>query len=1601
MTPNRPLTLTEIEALPEFGTLSAQNQMQIRAEFFDKRIASTPEFQQLRPWDKLGIQNEIFSRAPVLGTQDQRAHELFGLTQRFRSGDATAGEALSQFFNQRMTEDFGIWSPIGRAIARSQGHELYGDAEDPTIAQDRAKAYEYFMRTVRTSQETQGWAKAQDTLIPLAGWITSALGLKLASAATLSGIGSLALKGSAMQAGASNMARLILGGSKFAPGAIPQSTNRLVSWWMTAGAPNVFSSVFDATFQTVGGFRNEDYRTQLLAQPDIERSMLDIALRFGTEFAMDYGAWVGLQAVGYAAKTTYHSFKGSIGRQTLTEAAARDQADHAARYLQGKLSPEELSKMSAADRIRYKHMSNMHQINSVIGGHDPTQVAVAKGFQIVPSTQGKKSLAEVENFLDSRMAQIKELDRIYQESLDQARKGLNAGDFEGLAKATEALEEAHAAQLRQIGTELRSIDQWDLFDLRGSKPRVVGTYTNPDEALSGMFNRVGRELNEPMSDAVAARGGMSLNQESVVRVRTEVTAPIKGTLKDEELLRFRELLDVGRLSKGDAHVIDTNKVKGFVETLGKKVDPDGQTFRNIEIRRIGTNEWNQMDNIVQGDVLYVPARLGGQSPQGLIDEVLLGNRILDGLGQRVPQGTSKQVWNDMAKELKQELVGQVDRGPTLSWAKTQLSMAYPDRIATIGPMGEIVLRKPGVPDLKFSSETALMENLFEQALAQGRTKHTMFEMLQRHLKQNFKADLEIKADPNGIERLVLRDRRGVQTFSSVDELLEAKPFYRPKLPVDMAPRFQVQPSKGQVTFAGDVFTGSYEDVFQELSNYVDPKVTSKLKGIKDYSGASVKLNEATKVYEIDIPGLNYSGRFSSLEEVQEFMRTGINNSSNLTFIAGQKGAQAVWTHHGWTVRTIDGKTFTARNVDELAQVVRDLPLNPKYGPDLLDLSPELKQIIQPEFEDMLNEVQTSLNFWSKSEIDNVINANLASAKFGVDRPGWLGVSMATRLRPETIKDIAMSAGNRPLLGALNQFENGVDLVNARKARISGDLAEIWTDIKPSDRIALLPLLEYPQEQWTQVWSKIHSNRELTPRLFGALQKQVDLFKNLSNEFGIDVYKFQTQYLPRIRQYAMQNQDQIMKQFASSKNPDMFVFDTLQKQFGAKNELFFAQNMRIDEFYNLASSLDPVDLTMSYVSSGLKAKHMAPAYNQMRDLVNKAGANLTPTQTEYIMTYVSDSMGGIQDLTRKATNEAFNAMLSTFNRKGLLSGDMGQHLKTNQDFLRTLQNLTVSATMAFRPGLVLRNNLQIWTVGSLYAPIDAIQEGVSRVTKKLNTNPDEFIRDMINKAVVKPGMTPLGPMQGNFSGPLAKLNQLGMQSYMNSDTINRSVMYHAVEALHERAMVKHLKKPMSLPEFMSWTEADLLPKADMDQFMHIWKTQGDIAAKHFHASRVVGLTQFPYIKAHNPKFAQGTMLGEAFGMFMHYPMSYAETLRKVLAQRKGSALARTAYRFGIATGAVVGANRVLGLDPTNYTPWGQMAMTGGPHFHFGLQMLQSLNFKGYEGAQARANLLRNGSRLFFPGSAAFRAIGQAFELADSGDTYGAWMKAMSLPYIGFD
>jgi hypothetical protein len=236
------------------------------------------------------------------------------------------------------------------------------------------------------------------------------------------------------------------------------------------------------------------------------------------------------------------------------------------------------------------------------------------------------------------------------------------------------------------------------------------------------------------------------------------------------------------------------------------------------------------------------------------------------------------------------------------------------------------------------------------------------------------------------------------------------------------------------------------------------------------------------------------------------------------------------------------------------------------------------------------------------------------------------------------------------------------------------------------------LIENPPSKWDEI-AKAHNLGDITDIDREFLRRYKVATDRLGTVFGIDGYKMAGEYLSRLKEFAADN-------VAAFTGGTQATRGILKQVFGTgdlpKEIRFFAQYLRADDLYNFIQETDPMDILHKYISKGVKNLTLGKTYEDTVRFWTDTIKTTDPRVTYTVGHYLESVMGMYSDEASKISEQIGGELSQVLARKLSRTLPNGTNPKALKDAISILHNLTIAATMSFRPWLPIRNMQQIWT-----------------------------------------------------------------------------------------------------------------------------------------------------------------------------------------------------------------------------------------------------------------------------------------------------------------
>jgi len=923
------------------------------------------------------------------------------------------------------------------------------------------------------------------------------------------------------------------------------------------------------------------------------------------------------------------------------------------------------------------------------------------------------------------------------------------------------------------------------------------------------------------------------------------------------------------------------------------------------------------------------------------------------------------------------------------YAEPLVRKVIPD--ATVQVQGQkIVVAGPDGVKLTFPDQRSFTRWAF-QSVSTPQTEG----LLQTYLKKQLGIDL----DKNTTTNLYTLRQRGKILFQAADmgELFDElyNRGWLPGLPEEFAPQLVVVTKKADqmiLSARGDAVVGTPDHLASFLEKYKNYGTKSTERAIQQIKGL-VNVSEVPQVgYQVDVLDANFSRTFTDKKELLEFLRGISKEQDKLLTIGRMKGLFIYRGGDTIYVRTPGGEVKHARNLGELKEIIRTTPNLPEVGRELTGLDDQFIKEIFHGYEDLLGEMQgvkaTLTDKFNDFDIEKLMKESPQFKKLSKEASWTTSALGLFGSMDRTIQEVSKTLNNPEIYKRWWEFRKAATTADGLARKSHAVVRRILSDLTEEELKNGIHLMETHPSKWAEVAKSF--GFELTPALEKAAKNLRTVYQELGQLFGVDPTIMQTQYMPRIRQFLLENRDKL--------DPTEYVLKSLGSEFPGQLPLeirFFAKNMRTQELIRWVESADMAEVTYRYIRSGYRSLLIDPVYKPFREIVNEvAKADLNYGQR--LIRYSEQILGSDIDLEGAFLKKmSLQASTEFFQQLSKITGSPALSKKEINDILGLLNGLVVGSTMAFRPAPVIRNILQTYfTLGTRigFAPVT---RAIQRVLNESIDDVAKVLNELGETLEVAPS---LQSVQGTkFADYLMKW---GMKPYKTADTLNRIITYYAVEDVFGDAVAKWVKEGGRLineKHFMNLSGLRVLDPTDQLNILQMLKTKGPDAAKLEFVRKMIYETQFPYSSAENPMIFHG-LWGRLFGGFGTYSAFYIQNLLRGIknAGIPGAAafVGRTA---AVSAAAYLAFEKLLKIPATAFMPWGQALFTGSPLFNLFHQTLQATQ-PGYKGDISRSDLLTQWGRLLVPGGVQMKAIQGALEAADRGDTYEALVRALGFAYV---
>lgn len=1110
-----------------------------------------------------------------------------------------------------------------------------------------------------------------------------------------------------------------------------------------------------------------------------------------------------------------------------------------------------------------------------------------------------------------------------------------------------------------------------------NKPAVEGVFSTTDEAIRKLFavEMTGPNLQARTIDA------LSKNEFTVQQIaRVELGDKLPN-------------LDVDTIAKAlvpdAAGNVNPNTLRTASRSLAQQSGATGDVVRKLNIETVADDVYWKLasDARVRDGALLVPQHIKS------VDEM---------------SAFVKQYGDDMTSLIgtgKRRTVQHItDVIETVPKVRDQANLLYLETLAQRGSVGFEVMPNGTyrVGDMVYATLDDATSDLYARAFLQS--EDGIREAFGRQFGFKFEFEPQVgwhvegkHADVGG--NIFSGNHETIQ--GAADELMRKG--FVPSIPQSQAMNVVIDNDGTGLLLREGAVAGPWEYVRDYANKFFDPIADTDI--LRKYPHGSVSKGEIARTFRVTAPKWGVIAEFDSFKAANEFMQQNLKEIESLRNIGLMKGVLEIDTIGGQFVTREIGES-TLRHFDTydaLQKYVTEKVADPVWAKEISNMD---QAFVDSVWDSMADDVDRSL-YLRKGQVPKAANfdvmmehaTNQWGLKSSTDATGFfstrkhvvreIGQSVKDNFQTPTYQRMKRIAGNDGMDFIADSFETmekQMKIARGTQSQLQQALHNVTNfDGAPGHkrRIALRPFLETPAEEWASLQGRLGITLGDADQRF--LKRFRDTSDALGEMFGIDLYKWNTDYLPHLREWAKTGNN---IQFFQSGGSAADVLGHSKFGRSLPNELkFFAEYLRADELYTFLSNADPQDVLAKYMTKGVKNMTMGTAYDTIKtqwNAVAKSG-NVSPQAKTAITHYMESIMGMYTDESSQLFENSAREVGRIFSNRIKAKGET----QVVKDFISQLHGLTIAATMSFRPWPIIRNMQQIWTT---LAPMYG-NDAVHKAMKKLNNEKyAEQVFDRLAKSGRLQDRVPIYGMLYEGNDLAGSFNRMGMKRYMNSDDWTRMIADVTVRDTFADAAAKLSAGTVDEKQFIRLANLHRLDNFDQRKIIDLMKTSYESAVDYM-GDVVTRETFFAYTAGANPPAFKG-LWGRLFGMFGHYPVYYMQTIMNGL--KRGNVADRLLYASRVAFNTAAlwfTFEAVGGIRGDDFVPWKTMFFDGGPYYKLVNDAMSAA--AGSPGSSWR-NVRRDAGRLFIPGSIQARSTIEALNLMEQGKSYEGFLRLMSAP-----
>jgi len=691
--------------------------------------------------------------------------------------------------------------------------------------------------------------------------------------------------------------------------------------------------------------------------------------------------------------------------------------------------------------------------------------------------------------------------------------------------------------------------------------------------------------------------------------------------------------------------------------------------------------------------------------------------------------------------------------------------------------------------------------------------------------------------------------------------------------------------------------------------------------------------------------------------------------------------------------------YLTHNFDGLKDVVKFLNENDarQLVPDFTEgLSKEAAQQLTPELVNPLKEVYDSTSKTRHFTLTKAISRIGAPTQHAIEDLQRLTVVQDIAKRHPGLSPVRMYNTLRDSITRVNSMidteERFARSLGKGISKRQGEYIVDWMEGLLPDEKPLFEGMEYKTRDAVYREMVNEFGEAKAAQLTDVGTRLHEAYDRLFAGSGMHPSMYLKHYHPHLREEYIKRgfglSDRVsMKQFTQMPGADKHYFFELMREIDARDVLW---NKDPFEMYDTYSRLMARKMYLRPV-----IKDISTTFREISQEFVKAGG--TPNDYRVVANYFGDLLANLQGIQapsdtvfRLATDNTLMGIAKQIDAK-IPGANLAGRMKGKFDLVSKVITLSTGAHIAGRGYAVARNLTQSLITGGSVIGDRWWLEGLDRAAR-----PGALER-MYDLGVVRRGMVPAGAgFEVQRGGILGWMVQKGMVPYKWADLVNRSIVYHGMEARVQEALDLYKRGKITPKRFARRSGAHLFGKAEYNEAINLFDVRNPAKAEPAFVHRLSRLaadrTQYLYDAFEHPHFARSGV-GRIFGQYTSWPINFVYLVREQLMSDTLSVVDKAAFMARLAgtTAAVGSAFYAAGVDPKKWAPWNMALFQGGPYY----QMFN--DFLSVLGGDARAaSSLANALSSLVPFAYEGEGILRAVQAIQDGDPYEAFLHFLSAP-----